>query len=562
MGLIMGTSATSLYNNVRGADAADNAYDEDFSSTINITEIIPGLRSDAEISGEFSNSVTAAQQAVVVDYKSLVWKNSPYDKFVILEYKVKNPTSQPIVGFHFGIFADWDITTNGQQDAANWYDPEKLGYVYPAQTAAKPYAGIQVLTGPAGYYAIDNDNKIAGNPFGLYDGFTDTEKFTAISTQRLTAGMSTSDGDDVSHVVSSGPYTLAPNQVITLAFAIHAAANLNDLKTSAVYADSLYNYTLKAPLPLVDTVEVCYNSPATLTATGATKFKWYKTFTGGNSFFTGSQYTSASLTSDTTFYVSNADSSYESVRTPAAVVLKANPKITTSGSTTFCNGQSITLSVANADSYLWSTGETTQTIQVSTADVFSVTVRNNGLACQSTSSSVATTVNPNPQALFSITGDLYTSSPITFTDQSTDAVSWFWQFGDGGSSTDQNTSHTYSQINSFSVSLTVTSANGCQDVATKALSVITGLEDSNGIFIYPNPVHSGSFVFEITEKSGALVKLSLINMLSQSLFEDEFQTSGETITREIPANNLSEGVYVLKIKVGNRIITKKVVKAQ
>jgi len=558
MGLIMGSSSTSLYNNVRGINTT---FDQDFVETVKIKQIFPGDRSYSEIFGEFSNSLVVAQQAVVVRYRSLVWKDSLYDKFVILEYKIRNPTTQPINNFHFGIFADWDITASN--DAANWYDAEKLGYVYPAQTAAKPYAGIQLLTGPAQYYAIENDQAISGNPFGLYDGFTDVEKFTSLSTQRLTAGLSTSGGTDVSHVVSSGPYTLGAGQELTLAFALHAAVNFDELKASSAYADSIYNFTLKAPQPTVDSVKICYQSPATILASGATKLKWYKAFTGGNSFFTGSQFTTPALTSDTTFYVSNADSSYESVRTPAAVILKANPGITTSGSTTLCDGQSVTLSATLSDSYLWSTGETTKTIQVSTVGDYSVTVKFNALSCESSSSPVTITVNPSPVAKFATPAEMKVFSPQSFVDQSTGAMAWYWQFGDGGSSSDQNPTHTYKKISADTVSLTVTASNGCQSTISNPILIITGLEgDREPIAIYPNPFHSEPLMIELSEKGGASVKLELINMLGQSLFEEEFQIGSDRISREIPVRNLVDGMYVVKIKVGERVLIRKVVKSQ
>lgn len=44
--------------------------------------------------------------------------------------------------------------------------------------------------------------------------------------------------------------------------------------------------------------------------------------------------------------------------------------------------------------------------------------------------------------------------------------SWFWQFGDGNTSTDQNPDHTYNQIANFTVSLTVTTTVG-QDTRTR-----------------------------------------------------------------------------------------------
>src|SRR5260221_8815258 len=557
MGLIMGTSSGALYNNVR---SVNNGFDQDFFSTIKIKQILPGDRSYSEIFGEFSNSLTAAQQNIIIRYRSLVWKDSPYDKFVILEYKIKNPTTQPLSNFHLGIFADWDITDN--KDAANWYDAEKLGYVYPAQTAAKPYAGIQLLTGPANYYAIDNDQNIAGTPFGIYDGFTDAEKFTAISAQRMTAGLSTGNGNHVSHVGSSGPYNLGVGQELTLAFALHAAPNFDELKTSAAYAGSIYNFTLKAPRPTVDTVEICYQSPATILASGATKLNWYKEFTGGNLFFTGNQYTTGVLISDTTFYVSNGDSTYESVRTPAAVILKGNPRITTSGSTTLCDGQSVTLSAAESDSYLWSTGETTRTIQANAAGDYTVTVRFNALSCESASSPVAVIVNPSPVARFTTPPEMKIFASQSFVDQSTGAVTWYWQFGDGGTSTDQNPTHTYKKISNDTVSLTVTSGNGCQSVVSNPISIITGLEDNDETFvIYANPLHDGPFKVEMSQKAGAKVTLSLISMLGKTLFKEEFQVEGEKATREIPVRDVADGIYLVKVEIGDRVLVKKVVKA-
>jgi gliding motility-associated-like protein len=59
---------------------------------------------------------------------------------------------------------------------------------------------------------------------------------------------------------------------------------------------------------------------------------------------------------------------------------------------------------------------------------------------------------------------------VQFTDSSYIAtgnvISWFWDFGDGTSSTDQNPSHTYLTSGTYSVTLTVTSDFGCQNSTT------------------------------------------------------------------------------------------------
>ena len=58
---------------------------------------------------------------------------------------------------------------------------------------------------------------------------------------------------------------------------------------------------------------------------------------------------------------------------------------------------------------------------------------------------------------------------VEFTDLSKgkDLVSWFWDLGDGTVSTVRNPTHTYMQPGEYTVSLTVTSADGVQDTATK-----------------------------------------------------------------------------------------------
>ncbi|MBL7848694.1 MAG: S8 family serine peptidase [Cyclobacteriaceae bacterium] len=556
MGIIMGTgTGTQLYNNVR---ATSNTFDQDFVSIgQRIGEITPGLRSSSEISGTLSNSTTGSAQAFQLKYRSLAWKEAPYDKFVIMEYIISNPTPNAINGFYFGLFADWDITENGAQDAAKWDAPNRLGYVYPFSGSGLPHTGIQLLTGSPQYYAIDNNQSVVGNPFGLYDGFTDSEKFSALSSSRPEAGVA-NGGGDVSHVVSAGPFTIPAGQEIKVAFALHAAQNFAELQQSAAYADTVYNYTVNAPKPTVAAANACYGGGTSLTATGATSFNWYKNFTGGQPFFSGPVFTTGNLFNDTTFYVSNADNTYESVRTPAKVIIKANPRVSTSGSTSICSNESVTLSAVEADSYLWSNGATTQAIQVSAPGNYSVTVNSLAPACQSTSIPVTITNITAPVASFTMSGALKTFSPIQFTDQSTGAVSWNWDFGNSLTSTNQNPSTTYQTQDAYEITLRIAAANGCKDTVKQTLDVITGLEDVNDhtLEVYPNPVKS---TVQISFEDGLQGSRSaeLLTVQGRVLYRTETVMASRL---EIPMADQPDGVYLVRIAMANRIITRKVVK--
>lgn len=74
-------------------------------------------------------------------------------------------------------------------------------------------------------------------------------------------------------------------------------------------------------------------------------------------------------------------------------------------------------------------------------------------------------VYQNPTANFSIypTEVINNSQVVVFTDYSSYAESWYWEFGDGISSTEENPWHKYESRGVYYVILTVTSKDGCKD---------------------------------------------------------------------------------------------------
>lgn len=73
------------------------------------------------------------------------------------------------------------------------------------------------------------------------------------------------------------------------------------------------------------------------------------------------------------------------------------------------------------------------------------------------------TITPAPQITFAADTMEACSAPliVNFTDTTTDATSWDWDFGDGGTSTQQNPTYTYNTPGVYTVYLTVTNAAGC-----------------------------------------------------------------------------------------------------
>ena len=84
-------------------------------------------------------------------------------------------------------------------------------------------------------------------------------------------------------------------------------------------------------------------------------------------------------------------------------------------------------------------------------------------------------VYPEVEAAFNWTptGKIYAMEPVFFQDQSTgNIVSWNWGFAPNDSSSMQNPIHPFATAGQYNVSLEVTSADGCKDIAFNLVEII------------------------------------------------------------------------------------------
>jgi gliding motility-associated-like protein len=158
--------------------------------------------------------------------------------------------------------------------------------------------------------------------------------------------------------------------------------------------------------------------------------------------------------------------------------------ITVAGTTTSFSGpDSICLNTAASFqntssptpvSSLWKFGDGTQSTVNNpsktyiTAGTFPITLYSNfGKCLDSLTKQIKVVTRPTVD--FTAPKKTSCKAPLTvnFQDISPDAVSWQWNFGDGGTSTQKNPAHTYNSAGYFDVTLTITDSKGCQNTYTQ-----------------------------------------------------------------------------------------------
>ena len=241
-GLIAGTGTNQISNAARGALSNNTVIvDDDFEVADggDIRLFTPGQTSDQESIGIFDDSKADSPMNIRITQRTHAMNAAPNDDFILFEYTVENSGNTALNNFYLGFFYDWDIDGGNFLTNLTGYDAaRKLGYAYDSGDGPTTYVGVSVLNGGnVSYRAIYNNHQNTNNPsWGIYDGFTDVEKWQAISggVQLPSAGPS-----DISFVIASGPFSIGAKDSIVIGFAMVAGTDLNDLQINADSAKQL-----------------------------------------------------------------------------------------------------------------------------------------------------------------------------------------------------------------------------------------------------------------------------------------------------------------------------------
>ena len=289
-----------------------------------------------------------------------------------------------------------------------------------------------------------DDVNVIVNPLPSVDAGNDVSIIEGESTILTASGADT-------YIWNTGETTesITINPIITTTYSV--VGSLNGCEATDEVIVTILSETVDANAG--DDIEICQGESVTLTATGGASFLWN---TGETTASIDVTPTASATYTVTVFSPSGNNQEDASV----TVTVNDNPIADAGEDTEICSGNPTTLTASGGSTFLWNTGETTQSITVIPGEttVYTVEVFENN--CSSTDD-VIVVVNPLPSIDAGIDVDIMEGESATLT--ATGADTYLWSTGETTASiiVSPDTTKTYT-VTGF--------LNGCE--ATDEVTVV------------------------------------------------------------------------------------------
>lgn len=220
------------------------------------------------------------------------------------------------------------------------------------------------------------------------------------------------------------------------------------------------------------------------------------------------------------------------------------------------DGLQFTNTSTNATSFVWTFGngdsstDINPVVYYSQSGTYTVTL----IASDANGNSdvyfqtVTVNISSKPVADFTaITPAVYPNTTIYFTNNSINANTYVWDFGDGTTSTDTNPWHSYAGVGTYVVTLTASNGNCPDSTVTQNVEVVVsvvGIDESEeaNLNVYPNPFTNQIVIKGLTSDEA---NIALIDMNGKIIYLT--QSNGKINVELNALNQLAKGSYVLRI---------------
>lgn len=229
--------------------------------------------------------------------------------------------------------------------------------------------------------------------------------------------------------------------------------------------------------PTTSDVSRCGPGPVTLTASSPETIYWYDAASGGTLLATGASFTTASLSSTTTFYV-EAGTTCRSIRVAVQAIIGVPPAAPTSSNVSRCGTGSVTLTASSPEQIYWydasvngtllGTGSSYSTSSLGTTTTFYAEAGN---LCRSlTRTPVQAIINPIPAPPSGTDVSRCGPGQVTLTASSPEQIYWY-STAAGGTLLYTGSSYTTPSI-TVSTTYYAETGNTCRSTTRTALQAI------------------------------------------------------------------------------------------
>ena len=350
--------------------------------------------------------------------------------------------------------------------------------------------------------------------------------------------MSITPANNTSYTWSTNATTNSISVTSAGTYTVTATAN-SCSSTSQGVTVSLSNGSITTPVILTSgSTDICSGNSVTLSVSPAnnTTYTWSNSTSG----------TSAIVSSAGTYTVVATSNGCTATSTPVTVTLATSPTkpvVTAFGNTTFCQGGSVSLSVAPEanTTYTWSNNGTGNTVLATTSGYYVVTATKGG--CSSVSNPVTVTVNPIPVTpVINVSGSSTVcqggSSVLSVVPATNTTYLW--------SNSITGVSNTVTTSGNYLVTATSSGCSATSSVVTLSFINCAGIEETttSSFKVFPNPSND---IITISF-SDAMSNNGTINFVSADgkLVEKREYTNSSVQTFDV--KSLNPGVYFFQIE--------------